>query len=199
MHILVDIPPGGPANAIACAILKAQGDRLDRLGRIAEHELRRTNHARARLDHIIHVLIERLDMIDAATFDMEPWLAGSDPADEDREGEHGRDADTEAEASDDEPGLGWTIQRAGQGGGGFADGDGEQFLATTRTEDARGMARGDIWDDHESNLAAAWGEFQRGRYPIRQPVDESEPEDDKCVTDDPHDEREEGNAEESRS
>ena len=72
MHILIDIPPGGPANAIACAILKAQGDRLDRLGRIAARELERTNRARDILEARIGALIDRLDRIDAATFDMEP-------------------------------------------------------------------------------------------------------------------------------
>ncbi len=70
----------------------------------------------------------------------------------------------------------------------------QQFLATTRTEDARGTARGDIWDDIEPNLASAWGEFQRGRSSIRQAADESELDDDKCVTDDPHEEREQGDS-----
>ncbi|MFC3691058.1 hypothetical protein [Chenggangzhangella methanolivorans] len=71
MQTISYIPPGAPATALACAILSAQADRMDRLVLIAERELKRADGARARLNHIIHVLIERLDTIEAATVDLE--------------------------------------------------------------------------------------------------------------------------------
>lgn len=80
MQTIAYIPPGAPATALACAILSAQADRMDRLARIAERELQKTNRTRDRLDYIIGALIDRLDTIDAATVDLEHTLGAPESA-----------------------------------------------------------------------------------------------------------------------